>query len=245
MFSLFRKTVTAPTGQVYSLYADMARQHNLLIAGEVGSGKSCAMNSIIYNLLHECPDKVQFIFIDPKFTEFGKYKRLPHTLKYACENDEITDALNMALAIIDRRKRDLQRRELAQYDGGHIYIFIDEMAEIMLTMKKTAKPILQRVCQIGRALNVHVIAGTQCPLATVIPTEIKVNFTGIVGLRTATAQHSRNIINQAGCELFPEPREAGVAYAYYMRGGHMDLWKLPRYSDDQYRTIIQYWQRVA
>ena len=226
---------------LFTLYDEMAQQHNLLIAGEVGSGKSCVMNSIIFNLLHTGPGKSQFILLDPKWTEFRDYEHAPHTLRYACSNEEITEALRYVLAIMDSRKADMQKRHLRTWDGATVYIFIDELAQIMLTMKKTARPALQQILQTGRALGIRCIAGTQCPLASVIPTEIRVNFTGIVGLRTATAQHSRNIIGVNGCELLPDPKMAGRALGYFQHGGQTKLWNLPRYSDADYQQLITWW----
>lgn len=236
-----KKTWRTPSGQVYRLFDEMAAQHNLLIAGEVGSGKSCIMNSIVYNLLHRGPGTYKFVFIDPKWTEFRDYEALPHTLKYACENTEIITALQYVVAIMDQRKADMQRRHIRTYDGTSIYVFIDELAQIMLTMKKTAKPLLQQILQTGRALSIHVVAGTQCPLASVIPTELRVNFTGVVGLRTATAQHSRNIIGVPGCELLPDPQYAGKAQGYFQYGGHTKLWNIPRYTAEQHAAILRWW----
>lgn len=244
MFKLFKpshKYWVTPGGQYWEIYKDMAEEHNLLIAGEVGSGKSCLMHGIVHTLLHNSPSKVEFIFLDPKWSEFGCYERLPHTIKYACSNDEIMEALRQAQGIIVRRKAELRASGKRQHDGPAIYIMVDEMAHVMLTMKKTARPLFQEIMQIGRALNVHVIAGTQCPLATVIPTEIRVNFTGIVGLRTATKQHSRNIIECDGCERLPVPKQSGIAYGYYKSGATCQLWKLPYVTDQEIDKICAWW----
>lgn len=235
------KRYLTPGGQVYRLFNEMAAQHNLLVAGEVGSGKSCVMNSIVYNLLHNGPGENKFVFIDPKWTEFRDYENLPHTLKYACEDSEITAVLQYVIGIMNSRKADMQRRRLRTYDGTAIYVFIDELAQIMLTMKKTTRPALQQILQTGRALGIRVIAGTQCPLASVIPTELRVNFTGIVGLRTATAQHSRNIIGVPGCELLPDPQYAGKAQGFFQHGGNTQLWNIPRYTDEQHAAILRWW----
>ena len=247
MFNLFRSAPSSrryitPGGKIWAVYNDMAQQHNMLIAGEVGSGKSCAINGIIHCLLHQSPNAVQLILIDPKMTEFKKYSRLPHCIAYAQEDDEILLALAKAQAIIYSRKRELKNSPAREYTGSAVYIIIDEMAEIMLTLKKSARPQLQRIMQIGRALNVHVIAGTQCPLATVIPTEIRVNFTGILGLRTATRQHSRNIIERAGCEEFPDPKMAGKALGYYLRGGSLTLYTMPLVTETEIDELCAYWQ---
>ena len=95
------------------------------------------------------------------------------------------------------------RQHLSMYDGSDIYIIIDELADLMTTSKKDITPLLQRICQLGRAARIHVIACTQCPLASVIATPIKVNMSAIMGLHTRSRQDSRNIIGKAGCEALP------------------------------------------
>ena len=64
MFNLFRRReVVAPVDDVYTLFSDMARQPHLLIAGATGSGKSVVINGIMYNLLHETPDRAQLFAV--------------------------------------------------------------------------------------------------------------------------------------------------------------------------------------
>ena len=234
-----------PAGQVYTLFQDMASQHNLLVAGEVGSGKSSVLNGIIYTLLHQSPTRVQFILIDPKMTELCQFKTLPHVLKYAYEQDDIISALQYAVNVMNSRLSDMQRRGLKIYDGSDIYIVIDELADLLLTMKKQAKPLLQRLLQLSRASKIHVLCGSQCVNATVINTELRVNMTAIVGLRTATKAHSRLLVERNGCEMFPDPQLDGKAYGYYKRGGKIELYSLPYVTEAEIDTICKYWLSPA
>ena len=162
----------------------MLQQPHLLIAGATGSGKSVVINGMMTTALKDSPAAVQFILIDPKRVELVDYKELPHTLRYSSEPGEMVQALQEAIAITDNRYRDMARQHVKKYGGGAVYVVIDELADLMTTNKKQVQPILQRLCQIGRAANVHVVAATQCPLSAVIPTPIKVNFDSRVALRT-------------------------------------------------------------
>ena len=226
----------APIGDCYTLYSDMARQPHLLIAGATGSGKSVIVNGIIYNLLHKGPESAKMILIDPKRVELSAYRNVPHCIRYASEPAEMVDALNYAVQVTEGRYTIMQRQGARKYDGGHVYVIIDELADLMTTQKKAVQPLLQRLCQIGRAANVHVIACTQCPLATVIPTAISVNFDARVGLRTRNAQDSRNILGQACCEQLPR-----YGQGYYMTPEGLDLWEIPMYPDTAVNQLIDYW----
>ena len=236
-----RKYWITPSGSTYDLYRDMATQHNLLVAGEVGSGKSSVINGIIHTLLYRSPSQVKLILIDPKRTELFRYRKLPHVLRYASEQEETLDALRYAIGIMDKRLSDMQRRGLRLYDGSDIYIIIDELADLLLTMKKQAKPLLQRLLQLSRASKIHVISGSQCVNATVINTELRVNMTAIVGLRTTTKAHSRILVERNGCELFPDPQLEHKALGYYKHGCECDLWNLPYVTDSEIDRICRWW----
>lgn len=236
---------TTPGGSVNSLFCDMLEQPHVLIAGATGSGKSVVINGLIYTAIHRFPfDRAggaQLILIDPKRVELSKYRRLPHCIRYASEDAEMVEALEAAMEITETRYKVMQRQGIDHYQGGKVYVIIDELADLMTTNKKQVQPLLQRLGQIGRAANVHMIAATQCPLAKVIPTEIKVNFAAILGLRTATRQHSRNIIDLPGCEEFPDPREEGKAYGAYRKGANLDIYTLPMVPPDEISRISKWW----
>lgn len=234
--SLFKRQYKTPGGQVYTLFDDMAMQPHLLVAGATGSGKSVVVNGIIYNLVHNGPNESQLILIDPKRVELVQYKNFPHCIRYASEPDTMIQALQYAMMITENRYQEMQRKHVKKYTGGNIYVIIDELADLMTTQKKQVQPLLQRLCQVGRAANIHVIACTQCPLASVIPTAISVNFDSRVGLRTRNAQDSRNILGKTGCELLPR-----YGQGFFLKPEGSQLWNIPVYSDDQYTNIINWW----
>lgn len=232
-----RKEWTTPEMTYYTLYADMLQQPHLLIAGATGSGKSVVINALIHTALKNSPAQVEFILLDPKRVELMDYKRLPHTLRYASEPAEMIQALEHAMWVTEKRYRGMQRLGLKKYNGGDLYVIIDELADLMTTNKKQVQPLLQRLCQIGRAAKVHVIAATQCPLASVIPTAIKVNFDARVGLRTRSKQDSRNILGVPGCELLPR-----YGQGYYMTPEGLTLYQIPMYDQEDIERVLNHWR---
>ena len=226
-------------GGIYSpLYYTMAQQNHLLIAGTTGSGKSVAENGIIHALLvNNSPAKTQFIFIDSKKVELIDYKNIPHCLYYASTMADIRTAFRTAIDITEKRFEIMQAQRTKKYNGNDLYIIIDELADLMTTDKKFIAPILQRLAQIGRAARVHVIACTQCPIAKVIPTEIKVNFDARLGLRTRSPQDSRNILDVSCCETLPR-----YGKGYFLTAEGLQLVTLPLIPETEYKRIINYWQ---
>ena len=207
--------MTKFAGVTYPLFNDLVERgdkgQNILIAGMCGSGKSSFTHGMINSILYKNGYEHKMVLVDPKYVEFNRYAETLHCIRYADTIRDIEGALNEVLDTIMARLLYMKQEGLDMYDGSTIHLFIDELADLMLT-SKTASTSLQRICQIGRAARVQVICATQCPLATVVPTKIKVNFPIVVGLHTQTAQHSRNILEENGCEELPLYGEALIKY---------------------------------
>ena len=174
-----------------------------------------------------------------KRVELSEYRHLPHTITYASEPGAMVKALEYAIALTETRYNDMQRQGKRKYSGSDVYAIIDELADLMTTNKRQVMPLLQRLCQIGRAAKIHVIAATQCPITAVIPTPIKVNFDSRLALRTRSKQDSRNITGFNGCEALPR-----YGYGYYMTPEQYTLYKIPQVDDTERRRLIEYWEHT-
>ena len=241
---------TTPAGETPRLFLSMLQQPHLLIAGSTGSGKSVAINGLITTALYKAPGEVNLILVDPKRVELAAYKNLPHTIAHAAGyNPEAwKDALQKAVATMDSRYEQLEKAGLKEYLGGDLYVVIDEYAAVAkgdLRGQPCKKAIL-RLTSEGRAAHVHVILATQVPKATILPTEIRDNFTAKLALMCDTKQQSRVIMDRAGCEVFPSPRVAGKALGYYtLPGNDVTLWEIPYTPESETQRIIDHWTKQA
>lgn len=235
-----------PSGQVYPPFLRLSERAHLLIAGATGSGKSVALNGIITSLLMtKSPFRAQFVLIDPKKVELVQYADLPHTARYASDHPDIVRALQWANDETDRRFSLMQRAGVREYDGPHLYVVVDELADLMVSIKKETLPLLQRLAQIGRAAHVHLIACTQNVLAVTIPTVLKCNFSTILGLRTCNAQQSRFLISATGCEMLPDPKREGKGYGFIRDGADLEKILIYKYDDAVVDHVINWWQSSA
>ena len=204
-----------PTGAAAAdLFTDALKQAHLLIAGQTGSGKSVVINGIIQAALLDAPCNRQFILIDPKRVELAMYRKFPHVIQYASENDTMLNAIATAENIMDNRYEIMQHDGIKKHTGSDIYIIIDELADLIDTTKAAAA-IIARIGRLGRAAKVHLIVATQY-LGRTIPPEIKRNLTAVIGLHTRTAADSIYLIERRGCEalnigecLYIRPADAG------------------------------------
>ena len=232
-----------PQGPVYTLYNNMLNETHLLLAGATGAGKSTVLNAIICTALHYSPSEKRFFFLDRKGIELEAYQATPHCIKYAETPADMIQALNSVIDIMEQRRQEMKRQHAKTYQGPDIYVIIDELADLMTTQKKAATPLLQEIGILARFVKIHMIACTQSPLRTIIPTEIKCNFPARVALKTATRQDSRNIIDQSGAELLPDPQTEHKASCIYRRGATTTLYNdLPRIPDEDRDKLIEHWR---
>lgn len=233
-----KRTWTTPGGTVSGLCSDILKQPHTLIAGASNSGKSVLINDIIYTALYKDPSRLQLVLIDPKRVELIDYKPLPHTLRYASEPVEIINTLKWCVDLMETRYAEMQRKRIKKYDGSDVYIFIDEFADLMTTHKKETLPLLQRIAQLGRAANIHLIAATQRPTKDVVNGQIKVNMDSRIALRCPTAQDSRNIINVNGAEQLPR-----CGFGYYLTPERFEKVPIPYITDDELRERVKWWTK--
>lgn len=215
-----------------SLFCDLVMRPHLLIAGATGSGKSCLVDGLLWTVTGWTPDEADLVLIDPKRTELVRWAEMPHCSEYASEPEDMISALEEAVDRMERRFQWMQNHRRREYPGKHLYVVVDELADLMTTHKREVFPLLQRLAQLGRAARVHLWACTQCPLREIIPTPLKCNFADRIALRTASRQDSRNILDRPGAELLPDPKTSGKALGIIQSPMGCETWVIPYLSDD-------------
>ena len=212
----------------------MLEAPHILIGGTTGSGKSVLIDALIYTIITtKTPQEAHLCFCDPKRVTFTKYRHLPHVERLETEPAEIIQLLREVVETMENRYKRMHSAGVVDYDGTAIYIVIDEIADLMTTCKKEIVPIIQRVAQLGRASNIHLICATQCPNRKIIPAELTVNFGGRVALRCLNAIESRQILNTKGAETLP--RYGTCIYLH--SDGCYYTGEIPYFPDEIQRTI--------
>lgn len=194
-------------------YHDFSKAPHILIAGETGSGKSVMMHNIIREAVL-CDENARMVLIDPKYVEFRVYRRNSHLWrKIANTSDEAFAVLSAVLEEVQRRYKVLERTG-ARSGGDPLFVFIDELADLMYASRKETERLISRIAALGRACNVHLVVATQTPRATVVSGVIKANLGTRIALATSSAIDSRVIMDENGAESLPR----GGGYAIYKNG---------------------------
>ena len=198
------------------VYLDIAKMPHLMIAGATGMGKSVCMNSLIVSLLyHASPEDVKFIMIDPKKVEMADYNGIPHLLvPVITDAKKAAGTLNWACVKMEERYNLIQEvaaKNLVEYNmivkddpereqQPYIVIFIDELADLMMTAPDDVETSICRLAQKARAAGIHLVIGTQRPSVDVITGLIKANIPSRIAFTVASQVDSRTILDQTGAE---------------------------------------------
>lgn len=192
-------------------YAEILKSPHTLVAGRTGCGKSVFMHSLIYELMGTyTPKQAGLILIDPKRVELVDYKNTPFCLAYSDENKLSADILEEVCELIEDRYATMQETGVKNWNGGKVYIVIDELADLLIDSEvgRRVKRLLQKILQIGRASGVSIIAATQCPSRKILPAELTLNFTARLALKCNSAIESRQAVNVKGAEMLPNHGKA-------------------------------------
>ena len=230
-----------PTNVTYvKEFADMLKAPHLLIGGTTGSGKSTVLNGIMVAAITTMsPSKASFILIDPKCVELSQYENLPHVWKYIEDAEDVPGVLDTVIAYMEAEYRRMKAAGIRQSDAQHLYIVIDELADLMISAyRKPIQEKMQKILAKGRAANIHLFACTVAPSRKVIPAELVLNFTNRVALRCLTAIESRQIINVSGAEKI-----TGHGKAMYLspQKGVETLTGIPYYTDEEIEDRVAFW----
>ena len=221
----------------HPIVLDWLEAPHLLIAGSSGSGKSVLLNLLIHDIMGEFPGRKQMILIDPKRVELVQFKCLPHTMRYASEREEMLSALDGAVWLMEERYKEMQSQGLRKYQGGDIYVIVDEYADLIVTDKKRVEPLVLRLAQMGRASRIHLILCTQRPTRDIITGSIKVNIDHRFALHVPTAQDSRNIMGVNGAESLPM-----YGQAYYYSPSGIELYEIPMMDEAEMDRLVKHWE---
>ncbi len=237
--------------------ADLADMPHLLVAGTTGSGKSVCVNALISCfLLHNTPDDLRMIMVDPKRVELSGYDGIPHLLApVVVDLERVVGVLQWVSREMDQRYHKFSEagaRHIKDYnhkiirEGGkklpYLLVIIDELADLMMLAPTETEKAITRLAQLARATGIHLIISTQRPSTNVVTGLIKANFPARIAFATASGVDSRVILDQPGAEtllgrgdmLFQAP---DAAAPIRLQGVFV--------SDSEIEKLVRYWRFLA
>jgi len=215
-------------------------EHNLLVGGEPGSGKSVILSSIVAAAALD-PSTTLTLF-DGKQVELSVWKDvadefvgpdLDHAVVVLERLQQTMDFRYQVLLSLGRRKFEPDDPE-----GLHVVV-LDELAFYLRGGKKETRDrfaeSLRDLVSRGRAAGIIVIAATQKPSHEVVPTWIRDLFSYRIAMRCTSSDASDTILGQGwatrGCSAASiDPSMRGVGYVL-AEGGLPMLFKAHYLAD--------------
>jgi len=190
---------------------DLSKTPHLLVAGTTGSGKSVFINTLLASILYKfSPNQLRLILIDPKMLELSVYNDIAHLLTpVVTEPKKAIIALKWVCKEMERRYSLMNEEGTRNLEGynqkasealPYIVVFIDEMADLMMTAGKEVEHYVQRLAQMARACGIHLVMATQRPSVDIITGSIKANFPSRVSFQVASKYDSRTVLGEIGAE---------------------------------------------
>ncbi|WP_232824657.1 DNA phosphorothioation-dependent restriction protein DptH [Algibacillus agarilyticus] len=203
-------------GDVIKLNFSSSNCPHLLIGGTTGSGKSEALNTILYGMVEHYSDaELKLMLIDPKGTELNDFESYPHLIGRIGFDDE--DALQLLTQAVEEMQSRYAKfkavgvRSLPDYNAKVSkedripwwVLVLDEYADLTSDkdMKKDIEAELKRLAQKARAAGIHLIIATQKPSGDVISTNLRSNLPAQLALRVKNGTESRVILDEQGAEV--------------------------------------------
>ena len=206
-----------------NLVLNLSKFPHIAVWGQTGSGKTTVLMSVIAQCLS---NNTELYFVDGK-TEFSSFSVFYPKEKIATDNIEVVSLLKHVSETIMKRQRQMadvvkKRRELGLTGFDirlkPIVVIADEIGSIVASMtakqKKELVSNLLQIVQKGRSVSVFLVMASQSPATTVLPSDIRSQFSTRILLGSATGDVQRMAFDQVATS-------GGVAkfQGYYMTSG--------------------------
>jgi len=122
----------------------------------------------------------------------------------------------------------------------NIVLAVDELADLMMIVGKTAEQLIARIAQKARAAGIHMLLATQRPSVDVITGLIKANIAARTAFQVASKMDSRVILDQGGAEQLLGKGDmlylaAGTSIPQRVHGAFV--------SDDEVQRVAEDWRQ--
>lgn len=192
---------------------DLHKLPHIMSGGMTNSGMNAFMEQtfLLSLLLHNTPDQLRLLIIDPKHIQFPQYNGIPHLLKPAITDyEDALDALKSMIGELENRFETLSQhsmRDIDEYNQHatdkmpHIVVIVGEMADLMMINSRDFEAVFVRLLQTGRAVGIHIFIASQRPSIDVFTGLLKANFPARLAFATASKYDSRRLLDTFGAEI--------------------------------------------
>lgn len=197
------------------IYHDFCKNPNLLIAGNMGSGKTVLINQMVLSVVSRYSlENIKIALIDPKQVEFEYFSGLPHLangkiirdieeifsyIKALCKEAEDNLKLFEQNGVPDIDEYNKKAREQGLPIKQKTVVIFDEFADIIISNHVRYEKLLKTLIRKGGKSGVYLVLSTQCPTKDILSFDGNKKFSRVC-LRVSTITNSKNVLGVHGAE---------------------------------------------
>ncbi len=141
-----------------------------LVSGMTGSGKTELLCTMLVSLvLWSKVQDARFLLVDPKGRKLAGLSSL-RGVEDCCKDAQ------SATGLLTHLLQTLERRDRQGFNRPALYLFVDEVADLVMVGGHPVEVGLARLVQRGREAGIHCIIATQRPSADVVAGLMRANF---------------------------------------------------------------------
>jgi len=204
--------------------------HLLIAGSTGSGKSVCINTLLLSLLYRSDPHDVRLVLVDPKKLELSLYARLAdqHLISPRGLGEVVITSPENAVLTLQSVHAEMSRRydtlaaagvrSLDEYnrwlknnpwegEGAdtrqrlpYIVVVIDELADLMMTVRREFEELVVRLAQMARAVGIHLVVATQRPSVDVVTGLIKANFPSRIAFQVVARPDSRTILDSIGAE---------------------------------------------
>ena len=235
---------------------NIAALPHVLIAGQIGSGKSSCLNAMIISLLYRAtPEDVRLILISCSAVDMVPFNGIPHLLcPVVTDPKKAVSALDWAVAEMTKRYKLFAERgvrDIKSYNKSlkanekpmpQMVIIIDELLDLMIVSPGEAEDSIYRLAQYANVCGIHLVIATRTPTVNVFTKEMRSCIPARIVFAMTGQENSKGRVKSTGTDKLLGNGDMLLMLNNVDKPRHIQG---ARVSDDEVHAVVSYIRCIA
>jgi hypothetical protein len=210
-------------------------EHNTLVAGRPGSGKTSLSRIILGHYLLDPATAIYLLDGKGSVDDYGAARPMCAQFVSGTDDNAVTETLAMMTTVLDL----VRQRNAAGGDHPGVLLLLEEFQDVRAAAHRDARDRLDatlgRIVRMGRAVSVHVLVSTQRPTTDDLPAGTRNLLSQRIALMLRNGQDAALVLGTTPQLALPKRR----GQALFTDGGPVAGLELDRLTDEAWRKVCK------